>query len=375
MSAQTNTAVAEQREEIAQKVEKEILRKANLGDKIIHYNRALLLDLPQFDAAELLLDDHYSLIDRLIDKHGRDGYTIRIQRIVGYASEFPDSAQNLAFAQERASEAYQYILDSINLAGIEHDDFFINSFSAASHVIGFGEYFPAELGQQADHPRYRRVEILYNFTINLPAAPGSDTDKSTMWKIDFGPAGSGFFFQGGVGTLTMLPDGMEGPASPISKSFKFEQLGVSVGLFGKFLKNKRARKFIKKFPLLRRLLHDLHPRLPSNYKKTSKVLGEVGFSVDAVNEGGEFSTVEPLSFDDLRSFKYYTLSASLSILGKGEVALILLHDTRINIFGDGPLYETRPLFAFTMIFGFGANIAVPDLEAQAVPLGFVQLTD
>ena len=375
MAAQTKTEVVDQREDIAQKVEKEIQRRANLGTKLIHYNRAILQGLPNSGHAQILADEHRDLIDRLLEKHGRDNYRIIIKRIVGYASEFDNHIQNIDLAQQRANEAHQYFLNAMNVAGISQTELFANYFTSTNNVLGFSEFLSGDLSGEPVHPRYQRVEILYNFFIELPQQAGANVQKSTMWKIDFGPTGSGFFFSGGVGTLTMLPDGLEGPASSIDKSFKFEQLGVSVGLFGKLLKTKKIRKFVQKFPLIRRLLHDLHPRLPGNYAKTSNLLQNIGFSADAVSEGGEFATVEPLSFADMRSFKYYTLSASLSILGKGEVSLIMLHDTSVNVFSEGPFLETSPLFAFTIIFGAGVNVAVPDLGAQAVPLGFVQLND
>lgn len=377
MAAQTQSQVVEQREVIAQKVEKEIQRKANLGTKLIHFNRAILQGLPDAGQTQLLADEHRDLIDRLLEKHGRDNYRVLIKRIIGYASEFDDESENHELAQQRANEVHQYLLNAMGVAGLDPSVLFANYFTPANNVLGYSELLSSELAlsEEPSHPRYKRVEILYNFFIELPQPAGSNIQKSTMWKIDFGPAGSGFFFSGGVGTLTMLPDGLEGPASAINKSFKFEQLGVSMGLFGKLMKSKKIRKFLKKFPLIRRLLHDLHPQKAGNYAKTSNLLQSVGFSADAVSDGGEFATVEPLSFADMRSFKYYTLSASLSIVGKGEVALIMLHDTSINIFSSGPLIETSPLFAFTMIYGAGVNIAVPDLEAQAVPLGFVQLND
>lgn len=375
MAAQTQAEVVEQKEEIAQKVEKEILRKVNLRTKLIHYNRAILQGLPEAGQTQLLAEEHRQLIDRLLEKHGRDNYRILIKRINGYASEHDNHIQNIELAQQRANEAHQYLLDAMNLAGISQTELFANSFTPSTHVLGNSEFLSSDLTDEPNHSRYRRVEILYNFFIELPQPTGTHVEKSTMWKIDFGPTASGFFFSGGAGTLTMLPDGLEGPASAIDKSFKFEQLGVSVGLFGELLKSKKIRKFLQKFPLIRRLLHDLHPQRTGNYAKTSSLLENIGFSADVVSEGGEFATVEPLSFADMRSFKYYTLSASLSILGKGEVSLIMLHDTSVNVFSDGPLIETSPLFAFTMIFGVGLNIAVPDLEAQAVPLGFVQLND
>jgi len=61
----------------------------------------------------------------------------------------------------------------------------------------------------------------------------------------------------------------------------------------------------------------------------------------------------------MQTFNYNTLSASLSILAKGEATLLLLHSSHF--------------FEPTVIIGLGQNIALPDLEAGIVPMGFVQV--
>ena len=135
MAAQTKTEVVDQREDIAQKVEKEIQRRANLGTKLIHYNRAILQGLPNSGHAQILADEHRDLIDRLLEKHGRDNYRIIIKRIIGYASEFDNHIQNIDLAQQRANEAHQYFLNAMNVAGISQTELFANYFTSTNNVF------------------------------------------------------------------------------------------------------------------------------------------------------------------------------------------------------------------------------------------------
>ncbi|MDJ0739212.1 MAG: OmpA family protein [Gammaproteobacteria bacterium] len=354
MTATTDAAMAEQRDELVDKIDDEIQHKANLGDRLLHHHRAILQDLPFDGLPELLTDEHRSAIERLVEKHGRRNLQIRVKRIIGYASKSGDSQHNLVLSQQRANAVHQHLSTKITEAGIDPDEFFSGSFS----VVAKGESdlpYPTNLSE--DNPLNRRVEIVYTLTIDLQRQADAATGPtSTLWKIDFGPAGAGFFLQAGAGTLTMLPDGGSGsPTGPISKPFTFEQLGFSIGLFEKLKK----AKFLKKFPQLRRALGLLHPDKPGNYPKTSALLQNLGFSVDIISTGGEFETDLRLSFNDMQSFNYNTLSASLSILGKGEATLLLLHSSHF--------------FEPTVIIGLGQNIAVPDLEAGIVPVGFVQV--
>jgi hypothetical protein len=243
-------------------------------------------------------------------------------------------------------------METLAQQGVASEDFLANSFSIEAQ----GELnLPSQDIEEQDNPLNRRVEILYNLMITLPSPNEAAGPSSTMWKIDFGPAGSGFLLSAGMGTLSMLPDGQNGLNAPISKTFNFEQLGVSVGLFSVL----RKLKFVEKFPLLKRLLKGLDSGKAGNYPKTEALLNNIGFSVDLVSTGGEFSTGEALTFEELRSFNYATVSAGLSIMGKGEGALLMLHSGRF--------------FAYTVILGFGQNIAVPDAELQFIPAGFVQL--
>ncbi len=355
MTATTNAAVAGQRDELVGKIDDEVGRKVNLGDRLLHYHRAILQNLPFNGIPELLTDEHRAAVDRLVEKHGRRNLRIRVKRIVGYASKVGDEQANLLLSEQRAQAVHEYLLSKAVEAGIDPDEIFISNFS----VIARGESdLPYATNVAEDNPLNRRVEIVYLLIIDLPPpADAAAGPTSTLWKIDFGPAGAGFFLQAGAGTLTMLPDGGEGsPDEPIIRSFTFEQLGFSIGLFEKLKK----AKFIKKFPQLRRALALLHPGRPGNYPKTSSLLQNIGFSVDIVSEGGEFETSLRLSFNDMQSFNYNTLSASLSILGKGEATLLILHSSHF--------------FSPTVIIGFGQNIAVPDVEAGIVPVGFVQVS-
>lgn len=354
MTATTDAAIAAQREEFVDKIDVEVQHKANLGDHLLHHNRAILQDLPFDGTPELLTDEHRSAIERLVEKHGRRNLHIRVKRIVGYASKTGDSQHNLVLSQQRANAVHQHLLTKVAEAGIDPDEFFSGSFA----VVAKGESdlpYPTNLSE--DNPLNRRVEIIYTLRIDLqPLADAATGPTSTLWKIDFGPAGAGFFLQAGLGTLTMLPDGETGsPSAPISKSFTFEQLGFSIGLFEKLKKV----QFLKKFPQLRRALGLLYTRKRGNYEKTAALLQNIGFSVDALSVGGEFQTDLRLSFNDLQSFNYNTLSASLSIIGKGEATLLLLHNSHF--------------FEPTVILGIGENIALPDLEAGIVPVGFVQV--
>jgi outer membrane protein OmpA-like peptidoglycan-associated protein len=354
VAATTEAAIAEQREAQVERIDQEVDRKVNLDDRILQYHRAILQDLPFNGIPELLTAEHRAAIDRLVEKHGRRNLRIKIKRIVGWASAVGDAQSNQLLSEQRAQAVHQYLLGKVAEAGIDPDEFFTSGFS----VIAKGESdlpFPTNLAE--DNPLNRRVEIVYLLTVDLP--PPSDAaagPTSTLWKIDFGPAGAGWFLQAGAGKLTMLPDGGPGsPTSPIEKNFTFEQLGFSIGLFEKLKK----AKFLKRFPRLRRALDSLDLDKAGNYPKTSALLENIGFSVDLVSEGGEFQTDLRLSFVDLQAFNYNTLSASLSILGKGEATLLLLHSSYF--------------FTPTVILGFGQNIAVPDLEAGIVPMGFVQV--
>ena len=353
MAAQSADEIAQQRDELVDKVELEVQRKVALDTHLIHYHRIILQALPFNGQPALIADEHRQAIERLVDKHYQPGYDIKIKSIIGYASSLGETQSNLQLSQQRAEEVHQYLLEVLDQQGVDHNEMLYQHV----RIEGKGESdLPVPTMEESDNPLNRRVEIVYVLTITFPVPPDDAGPASTQWKIDFGPAGSGFFLSGGTGTLTMLPDGLNGPAQAISKAIRFEQLGVSLGLFGKL----RKLKILKKFPLLRRLIHELHADKFTQYSKTTKVLQNVGFSVDIVNEGGEFETSLPLTFNDMQGFNYATVTAGLSILGKGEAALYLLH--------------SEYFFAYTLILGAGQNIAVPDAELSFVPAGFVQVS-
>lgn len=351
MNARTKSDIQQQRDESVEKIEREVERKVNLGNALLQHQRLILQDLPFNGQPALLNDEHRQAIENLVEKSAR--YQITVKRIIGYASAIGDEQVNQDLSQQRAEEVHHHLLAAINIYGFTSDEII----SPNLQILARGEsQLPSPGMAEEDNPLNRRVEIVFILKYVFPTPPGSYTQTSTLWKIDFGPAGSGFFMQGGVGTLTMLPDGNNGLSAPISKPMKFEQIGVSMGLFSKLKK----LKFIKKFPLIRRLLHDLHPERAGNFAKTQSLVQNMGFSVDIINEGGEFQTSTPLSFVDMQWFNYATLSAGISVLGKAEGAMLLLHSGHF--------------FSYTMIFGLGQNIAVPDFEVQFVPAGFVQVT-
>lgn len=351
MTAQTKTRVQQQRDELVNKVENEVDRKVNLGNAILQHHRVILQDLPFDGQPGLLNDEHREAIERLVEKNLR--YQITIKRIIGYASKTGDELDNEILSQRRADEVHNHLLTAIGLYGFIEQDILSPTFS----VLAKGESdLPHPTNAEFDNPLNRRVEIVFILKYVFPVPTGGEPQTSTMWKIDFGPAASGNLLQAGLGTLTMLPDGENGLNNPVTKSLKFEQLGVSMGLFSK-LKN---LKFIKKFPMVRRMLHDLDPERAGNYVRTRNLLQNIGVSMDFVSEGGEFETPIAVSFEQMQNFNYATISAGLSILGKAEGAMLILN--------------SENFYAFTLIFGVGQNIAVPDFEVQFIPAGFVQVT-
>lgn len=360
MVAQTNATVNQQRNEIINKVELEVDRKVNLGDKLVQYHRIILQDLPFNGQPELLTDAHKQAIVHLIEKSQR--YLIYIKRIVGYASKVGEEQDNLQLSQQRAQAVFDHLAVASDASGLFTD----NSFYASVDVVAKGESdLPNPTNAIEDNPLNRRVEIVYRLEYIYPTPTGVPQPTSKFWKIDFGPAGSGSVSIGladigtsfGAGKLTMLPDPDTGQNQTIERNMTFEQLGLSIGFMSKLKK----LKFIQKLPGVKRLLKLLDDGTPGpgNYRKTEALLSHIGFSVDIISVGGEFLTSEPLSFDDMQSFNFAIISGSLSILGKGEGAMLMLHSGHF--------------FASTIIFGLGQNIAVPDLEVQFVPAGLVTL--
>ncbi len=359
MSAQTQSQVHQQRQELVNKVELEVDRKINLGDSLIQYHRLILQDLPFDGHPELMSLKHRQAIDKLLEKTTR--YHIDVKKIIGYASEVGEADYNLNLSQQRADAVFAYLVEQVEASDLFDD----SSFYANIQVQAMGESkLPAPTGSEQDNPLNRRVEIVYRLKYVYPSPPGGVQPSSKFWKVDFGPAGAGSVTLGpmdvginvGAGKLTMLPDPDTNQTETLQRNMTFEQLGLSFGLMSKLKK----LKFIEKLPGMKNLLKMLDTGSAANYPKTTALLTHIGFSVDILSSGGEFLTQEALTFEQMQAFNFATFSGSLSILGKGEGSLLMLH--------------SEYFFASTVIFGLGQNIAVPDLEFQFVPAGLVKLS-
>ena len=103
----------------------------------------------------------------------------------------------------------------------------------------------------------------------------------------------------------------------------------------------------------------LDSNLPGNYKRTEDFLKNAGFSVDVVSQGGEFETGEPLSFAEMASFNFSTVTGNISLGASGSGSLVMLH--------------SGYFFASTVIYGGGLNIAFPDVALNFVPAAWVQV--
>ncbi len=359
MAAQTQTQVSSQRDELVDKIERERISTFEVNNALVMYNRYILQDLPFDGTPSLLSSGHTDALDILINKSFR--YEITILRIVGYASQVGETTDNLSLSLQRAQAVNDYIEDVF----INHPAKYGQLTIASPKIVGKGESdLPVPSDAFIDNPRNRRVEIVYRLVYHYPISPDNSQATSKFWKIDFGPAASaggiplGAFSVGGAvgaGSLTMLPDPDTNQTSSITRSMKFDQLGISVGFLGQIKK----LKFLQKIPGFKRLLKLLDSSPKGNYKKTEAVLANIGFSVDIISTGGEFMTSQALTFDEMRGMHFATFSGSVSILGKGEGSLIVLYS---DYFLTG-----------TVIFGFGQNITVPDLELQFVPLGWIFL--
>ena len=172
---------------------------------MIQYHRVILQDLP-FDGRidgqpGLLNNEHREAIERLVEKNLR--YQITIKRIIGYASRVGDEMDNMVLSQQRADEVHAHLLTSIGLYGFTALEMLSPKFS----VLAKGESdLPHPTNAEFDNPLKRRVRIIFILKYTYPLPTGDNPQSSTMWKIDFGPAVSGFFLQAATGTLTMLPD-------------------------------------------------------------------------------------------------------------------------------------------------------------------------
>lgn len=344
------------RDRLVTKVEQHLVHRAELyGKGLIQHFRLILQDLPFDGNPELLADIHRAAIEHLVERATR--FDLRILSIIGHASQPGDDQYNLNLSQARAEAVYDYLLETID----NHADVTRDILRDDLPVVGQGEAMPqVERADEADDPLNRRVEITFRIRQIFPQSPTDAVPRSRFWKIDFGISGSTpIGLAGGTGTLTMLPDDLTQQATEIEKPLTWEALGLSVSLTGPL----RKTKFIRKFPLIRRLLVNLDRGLPGNYTRTAEVLEATGFSVDLASGGGWFETDEPLAFEDMANFNFAALSSELTLtVGagvSGSATLLLLHSPNF--------------FAYTVNLGVDMSVAFPDAQVAALPLGWVQL--
>lgn len=362
MTATAQPAVDEQRQALVAKVEQAVTHKANLNGKalILHF-RVLLQDLPFAGQPSLLLDEHRAAIEKLVDRASRED--VKIFSITGHTSEPGTDQYNENLSLMRAQAVFTHLQQTVE----GHQDFSDNSLYAQIKVRGQGESQPtAPTTDESDQPLNRRVEISYRMKIVFPQPPGADVPRSRYWKVDFaagGGTGTGtgeksdfaIGVEFGVGTLTMLPDDETGQAQSIQKSLSYESLGVSVGLASIVKK----LKFIARFPKIKKLIDLLDDESVGNYTKTANLLENTGFAVDAVSGGGEFMTEEPLSFAEMSIFNFSLVAGNLSLGANAGGSMILLHSPNF--------------FTWTIIYGAGVKIALPDAALDFVPAARVQV--
>lgn len=355
-------AVDQQREALVDKVEQSVTHKAVLGNQglILHF-RVVLQDMPFGGLPSLLLDEHRAAIDKLVERALT--HDIKIFSITGHTSEPGTDAFNQDLSVQRAEAAFNYLQLIVDGDPSFTDD----TLYASIRRQGFGEeQLAVDMADDSDSPLNRRVEISYRIKIIFPQPPGGVVPRSRNWKIDFsagGGLGSGtgnksrfaIGFEGGGGSLTMLPDGENNQFATIQKQLTYESLGVSVG----FLSVLKKLKFVKKLPKIRRLLRVLDAKLPGNFRRTEDLLRNAGFSVDIVSQGGEFATDEPLSFAEMANFNFSTVSGNVSLGASGTGSLVMLHSSYF--------------FASTVIYGGGMNVAFPDVALNFVPAAWVQV--
>jgi len=356
------SAVAEQREALVDKVEQSVTHKAVLGNQglILHF-RMVLQDLPFGGQPSILMDEHRAAIDKLVERALT--HDIKIFSITGHTSEPGTDAFNEDLSVQRAEAVFDYL----RLIVDDNPSFTDNTLYAGIRRQGFGEnQLVVDAAGESDSPLNRRVEIAYRLRIIFPQPPGGVVPRSRYWKVDFaagGGLGSGtgkksrfaIGVESGIGSLTMLPDGENDQFDTIQKSLAYESLGVSVG----FLSVLKKLKIVAKLPKIRRLLRVLDAKLPGNYRRTEDLLRNAGFSVDLVSQGGEFATDEPLSFAEMASFNFSTVSGNISLGASGTGSLVMLH--------------SGYFFASTVIYGGGMNIAFPDVALNFVPAAWVRV--
>lgn len=351
MAATTAEERQAQRNELVEKVEREVTHRADLGGKgMLMFFRVLLQDLPYDGAPSLLEDVHRQAIDRLVERASR--HDIRIVSIVGHTSEPGTPAYNQDLAERRAQAVFDHMLQSVETSGLFTD----NTLLAGVQPTGRGEMQPAQATpDQSDHPLNRRVEIAYRLKTIYPLPADAAVPRSRFWKVDFSAGADGFVLEAGAGTLTMLPDDETGQADNLTRPLTYESLGVALGI-APYLKKLRV---LKRFPAIRKLVAQLDPHLPGHYVRTEKLLKEVGFEVDLASEGGEFMTQEALGFEEMSRFNYASVSASLALGAGATGSLLMLHS---------PYF-----FGYTVLYGASMAVSVPDASLEFVPAAWVQV--
>ena len=351
MTATTPLARAEQREALVAKIEQQVTHRADLEGKArLLYFRLLLQDLPYDGAPALLEDVHRAAIDHLVQRASH--FDIRIISIVGHSSAPGDAAYNLDLAERRAQAVQAYMAQAIEASGLFSD----NTLVADITPQGRGEEQPAQpTADDSDHPLNRRVEIAYRLKILYPQDATDGVPRSRHWKVDFAAGGGGFGVESGLGTLTMRPDEETGQTQELKRPLTYQSFGLSIGVTSYL----RKLKFLTRFPKVQRLLKVLDPDLGGNYPRTEAFLEEIGFSVDLASQGGEFVTDEPRSFNEMAFFMYSSLTGNLSLGGSAAGTLMLLH--------------SEYFVAYTVLYGAGMNIAIPDASLDVVPVALVEV--
>lgn len=344
------------RDRLVAKVEQRLVHRADLyGKGLIQHFRLILQDLPYDGVPELLGDTHRTAIEHLVDRATR--FDLRILSITGHASQPGNAQYNQGLSQARAEAVHDYLLQVID----SRSDVDQSIVRTDLPVTGYGETQPlVEHQAEADDPLNRRVEIGFRIRHLFPEDPDDAVPRSRFWKIDFGISGSTpIGLEGGTGSLTMLPDDLTMQTAEIEKSMTWEALGLSASLLGPL----RKAKFIRTFPLIRRLLVNLDRGLAGNYRRTGELLEACGFSVDLASGGGWFENDEPLSFEEMANFNFAALSSELTLtVGagvSGSATLLFLH--------------SPSLFAATVALGVDMSVAFPDAQVSALPLGRVQV--
>jgi outer membrane protein OmpA-like peptidoglycan-associated protein len=352
MAALTAQERQAQRELCVAKIEQAVTERDDLEGKArLLYFRVLLQDLPYDGAPSLLEDVHREAIEHLVQRAAR--FDLRILAIVGHSSAPGDDATNQDLALRRAQAVRDHLVQAVEASGLFAD----NSLVAGIVPEGRGESQPeVQTLAEADHPLNRRVEIAYRIRIDFPPlVPADGVPRSRHWKVDFSAGGGGFVVERGFGTLTMRPDEDTGVTTEDSRSLVYTSFGFSFGITA-YLKK---LKWVADYPRVQQLLKVLDPDLGGNYVRTEKFLKEIGFSVDFASHGGEFSTDQPRSFDEMAFFMTASLTGNLSLGGSAVGTAMLLHSERF--------------FAWTIIAGVGMNIAVPDASIGLFPLTLVEV--